>query len=73
MAQMNQRPSAFPVICDSISGNLRQGQVTLEYFILFALMAVLTILGMTTTTGFNVNIRTAMRDFVNAAAAKLAN
>lgn len=48
----------------------RFGQVTLEYFIIFAAVAAVTILGLTT---FGTDIRTALGSFFNAAATDIAN
>lgn len=48
----------------------RSGQITLEYFIIFAAVAAVTILGL---TGFGSNIRTTLEGFFNAAASKIAN
>ena len=70
--RFDQRSSAFrsAVIRVSISGHLRQGQVTIEYFILFVIVAMLTLIGFTSLNG---DIRTSLKGFVNAAAAKIAN
>jgi len=48
----------------------RSGQVTLEYFIIFAAVAAVTIVGL---TAFGSNIRTALGGFFNAAATRIAN
>ena len=48
----------------------KAGQVTLEFFILFAVVALLTVIGLTT---FNVDIRTALEELFNAAAREIAN
>ena len=79
MTQMNTRivtdwRRGFPQM---ISGDPRfdqrlsafKGQVTLEYFMLFAVVAILTLIGF---TSFDQGIRTSLQGFVNAAAAKLA-
>ena len=49
---------------------VRTGQVTLEYFLLFAIVAMATLLGFTT---FDENVRKTCEDFFNAAAADLTN
>ena len=50
------------------------GQVTIEYFILFATAAVLTIIGFRSLNdNTNVNMKTSLQGFVNAAAAKMAD
>ena len=46
------------------------GQVVMEYFILFAVVGLLTLIGLTT---FDDDIKTNLERFVNAAAAKIAN
>ncbi|MBI3319023.1 MAG: hypothetical protein HYZ89_00320 [Candidatus Omnitrophica bacterium] len=52
-----------------VTGKWLDGQVTIEYFILFAVMAMLTIVGLTSFQG---GIKTSFQGFVNAAAEKLA-
>jgi len=47
-----------------------QGQVTVEYFILFAIVAVLTLIGLST---FDNNVENSVQEFFDAAAAKIAN
>ncbi len=46
-----------------------RGQVTLEYFILFAVIAVLTVVSLTRVDD---QVRAALTDFANAAAARVA-
>ncbi len=45
------------------------GQVTLEYFILFAALALLTVIGVTT---FHTDVKNAVQGFFNAAAKEMA-
>lgn len=45
------------------------GQVTLEYFILFAALALLTVIGVTT---FHTDVKNAVQGFFNAAATEMA-
>ena len=47
-----------------------KGQVVLEYFILFAVVAALTLIGMTT---FDDHVKAALERFVGAAAVQMAN
>jgi Flp pilus assembly pilin Flp len=47
----------------------RNGQVTLEYFIIFAVVAFVTIV---TVTTFDDAVKTALQDLFNAAANKIA-
>ena len=47
----------------------RKGQVTLEYFLIFAVLAVLTIVSVAT---FDDAVKTALQDLFNAAANKIA-
>ena len=49
---------------------LRSGQATLEYFILFAVLAAVTIGGLTL---YSSDIKNALQGFFNAAATKMAN
>jgi len=57
-----------------IEGTLKQrrveGQVTLEYFILFAATAALTVVGFQM---FGADVSGALQEFMNAAASKIAN
>lgn len=53
-----------------ISRTQDQGQVTIEYFILFVIVAMLTLIGL---TSFDGDIRTSLQGFVDAAAANIAN
>ena len=46
-----------------------RGQVVAEYFILFAIVALLTLVGF---TRFDDDLKTSLERFVNAAAAKIA-
>ena len=48
----------------------RTGQVTLEYFILFAAVTVAVVVGF---QAFHTDIRNALEGFFNAAATKMAN
>lgn len=47
---------------------LRKGQVIIEYFILFAVVAVLTVLGL---TQFDDDLKTTLQDFYDAAATNI--
>ena len=47
----------------------RRGQATLEYFILFAVIALATVVGLGTT--FHADIKTALQDMVDVAARKI--
>lgn len=62
---LDQRSSA-----QLISDHQRLGQVVAEYFILFAVVAVLTLIGF---TAFDDDIKTSLEGFVNAAANAIAN
>lgn len=62
---LNQRSSAW-----LISGHQRLGQVVAEYFILFAVVALLTLIGF---TAFDDDVKTSLEGFVNAAANAIAN
>jgi hypothetical protein len=53
-----------------MSAPREQGQVTLEYFILFTAIALVTLVGVAT---FDDTLNDLARDFFNAAAAKIAN
>ena len=48
----------------------RRGQATLEYFILFAVIALATVVGLGTT--FHTDIKTALQGMVDVAARKIA-
>ena len=48
----------------------RRGQATLEYFILLAVIALATVIGLGTT--FHTDIKTSVQDMVGAAAQKVA-
>lgn len=48
----------------------RRGQVTLEYFLLFAVIALATVIGLGTT--FHTDIQTSVQEMANAATQKLA-
>lgn len=52
----------------SVTRHKHPGQVTIEYFLLFAAVALLTVLGL---TRFDVNVQQTVEDFVNAAASKI--
>jgi len=54
----------------TIRGQARRGQVVLEYFLVFAVVALLTLIGL---TSFDDDIRNALGEFFNAAANKIAN
>ena len=54
--------------CSAIA---RRGQVTLEYFILFAVLVGVTVFGLRLFDSNN-NVRSVMEDFVNDAANKIA-
>lgn len=47
----------------------KTGQVTLEFFILFAVVALVTVIGL---TAFHVDIRKVLEGFFNAAANRMA-
>ena len=47
-----------------------KGQVTVEYFIVFTVIALVTLIGLAT---FDNTVNDIVRDFFNAAAAKIAN
>lgn len=51
----------------------RQGQVTVEYFILFTAVAVLSIAGIAALRNENVGLRKTVGDFMTAAATKIAH
>ena len=51
-----------------IQHNQLNGQVTLEYFVLFAAIAAITII---TLTNFDNTIKSSFQGFLNAAAAKI--
>lgn len=51
-------------------GQRVQGQVTVEYFILFTIVALVTLIGLAT---FDKSLDNIVRGFFNAAAAKIAN
>jgi len=74
MTQRTQNPvvSALSASLARIkrSASSAVAQVTLEYFILFAVVALVTVIGLTT---FDDDIRTSLEGFVNAAANKIAN
>ena len=55
---------------DFLSVRNRRGQIISEYFILFALIAALTLVGV---THFDQNVRNILEDFFEAAANVLAN
>lgn len=61
------------VICVQSSGNPRRGQVTVEYFILFTAVAVLSIAGIAALRNENVGLRKTVGDFMTAAATKIAH
>ena len=46
---------------------LQRGQVTIEYFLLFTVVALLTVIGF---TKFDVNLQAILENFVNAAASR---
>ena len=50
-----------------------RGQVTIEYFILFATAAILTIIGFKSLNDNTNVMKTSLQGFVNAAAAKIAD
>ena len=65
------RGQAPPFWCrHSFACPKRAGQATLEYFILFAVIALATVIGLGTT--FHTDIKTSVQDMVGVAAQKIA-
>lgn len=58
------------VLVNGVRRGGASGQAMIEYAILFAVIAALTVIGVTT---FDDSVRIALRGFFNAAATKIAN